>query len=329
MSGTFNSCIAGIRSFGSSVNSLAIVDMTGKFYHCTAGDNSFGHISRMLAGAEFYDCVGGDGSWRAQKQFGQASGLYVNCTGGASAFNMQTAPTAKFINCNGGIRSFCDGMNTGEPLTLSGTYINCTAGDDSFGKVPAGPAETITLNGIWENCTAGNRSFGSSTGNLTEVLCSGTFINCSAGDDSFASNGPSGGLARADAAGYFENCRAGFRSFGGTAFGKKSGRLVRCTLVDRDGTIGAESDLGPLVDGGIMQDCTWVMRTASSNALIVETGAKVFGGIYKAGSSATESIVAAGAATVSIANILANRQLDAINITNNITSPNVIIDADI
>jgi hypothetical protein len=329
MSGTFNSCVAGIRSFGSSVDSRATADMTGKFYHCTAGNNSFGHISRMLAGAEFYDCVGGDGSWRALNQFGQASGLYVNCTGGNSAFNMQTAPTAKFINCNGGIRSFGDGMQPGEPLTYSGTYINCTAGDDSFGKVPSGPAETITLNGIWENCTAGNRSFGSSTGNLTEVLCSGTFINCSAGDDSFASNGPSGGAARADAAGYFENCRAGFRSFGGTAFGKKSGRLVRCTLVDRDGTIGAESDLGPLVDGGIMQDCTWVMRTASSNALIVETGAKVFGGIYKAGASATESIVAAGAATVSIANILANRPLDAINITNNITSPNVIVDTDI
>jgi hypothetical protein len=160
------------------------------------------------------------------------------------------------------------------------------------------------------------------------VLCSGTFINCSAGDDSFASNGPSGGAARADASGYFENCRAGFRSFGGTEFGKKSGRFVRCTLVDRDGTIGAESDLGPLVDGGIMQDCTWIMRDASSNALIVETGAKVFGGIYKAGASATESIVSVGAATVSIANILTNVAL-AGTITNNITSPNVIVDSDI
>jgi hypothetical protein len=70
------------------------------------------------------------------------------------------------------------------------------------------------------------------------------------------------------------------------------------------------------------------MRTASSNALIVETGAKVFGGIYKAGASATESITSTGAATVSIANILTNVALGG-SITNNITSPNVIVDSDI
>jgi hypothetical protein len=331
MSGTFNSCVAGVRSFGSSFTSNAIVDVSGKFYNCTAGERSFGYISRMLPGVEFHDCVGGNLSWWPRKNEGQASGLYVNCTGGDSSFDMQTASTAKLINCSGGSGSFCIGMGAGFPLTLSGTYINCTAGDDSFGRVVNGPDEVITLNGIWENCTAGDRSFGSASGDLTQVLCSGTFINCSAGDDSFASNGGSGGgsfPAEADAAGYFENCRAGFRSFGGTAVGKKSGRLVRCTLVDRDGTIGVASDLGPLVSGGIMQDCTWVMRTLSSYALKVEAGAKVYGGIYKAGASATASITSTGAATVSIANILTNVAL-AGTITNNITSPNVIIDADI
>jgi len=325
MSGTFNSCVAGVRSFGSSFTSNAIVDVSGKFYNCTAGERSFGYICRFLDGAEFHGCVSnGVQSFRSWAPLGPVSGLFQNCTGGDGSFQIVSSPAARFVNCTGGKESF--GIGTAE---FAGTYINCTAGVESFGWQPLGPAQTVTLSGIWENCTAGDRSFGSATGNLTSVLCSGTFINCSAGDDSFASNGTSGGAAWADAAGYFENCRAGFRSFGGTPIGKKSGRFVRCTLVDRDGTIGAESDLGPLVDGGIMQDCTWIMRNASAYALKVETGAKVFGGIYKAGASATESIVAAGAATVSIANILANRPLDAINITNNITSPNVIVDSDI
>ena len=326
--GTFNHCVAGIRSFGSTVDSRGIVSIGGKFYHCTAGERSFGHIATFAAGTEFHHCTGGDNSWIARKELGQSDGLYYSCTGGDGCFNMHTTTDAKFVNCIGGTLSFCAGMGTGFPLTLSGTYISCTADAGSFGYAPNGPAELLTLDGIWENCTSGGQSFGSSFGNQTEVLCSGTFINCSAGDDSFASNGGGGGLARADAAGYFENCRAGFRSFGGTAFGKKSGRLVRCTLVDRDGTIGVASDLGPLVDGGIMQDCTWVMRTLSSNALIVETGAKVFGGIYKAGASATESITSTGVATVSIANVLVNQSLGGL-ISNNITAPNVIIDADI
>jgi hypothetical protein len=325
MSGTFNSCIAGVRSFGSSVDSRAIVDVSGKFYNCTAGEFSFGYICRFLDGAEFHGCVSsGNQSWRSWAPEGPMYGLFQNCTGKDGSFEIISRPEAKFVNCTGGNSSF--GTGTYE---FAGTYINCAAGLESFGWQPLGPAQTVTLSGIWENCTAGDRSFGSATGNLSSVVCSGTFINCSAGEDSFASMGTSGGfLPRADAAGYFENCRAGFRSFGGTPIGKKSGRFVRCTLVDRDGTIGVASDLGPLVDGGIMQDCTWVMRTLSSYALKVETGAKVFGGIYKAGASATESITSTGAATVSIANVLTNAALGGL-ITNNITAPNVIIDADI
>jgi len=328
LAGVFRNCVAGIRSFGSSVDSRAVITMSGQFYNCTSGSNSFGHIAIMSAGLEFHDCVAGDNSWSARKELGQSDGLFINCTGGDGCFNMQSSSTAKFINCTGQTLSFCAGMSSGTPLTLSGTYINCTASNTSFGWVPNGPAEVITLDGVWENCTSGAQSFGASSGNLTNVVCSGTFINCSAGDDSFASNGAGGGAALADAAGYFENCRAGFRSFGGTATGKKSGRLVRCTLVDRDGTIGAESDLGPLVSGGIMQDCTWVMKTTTSNALIVQSGAKVFGGLYKAGATATESIVSGGAATVSIANILTNVALGG-SITNNISSPNVIVDPDV
>jgi hypothetical protein len=329
MSGTFNSCVAGFRSFGSSFTSNAIVDVSGKFYNCTAGERSFGYICRFLDGAEFHGCVSnGVQSFRSWAPEGPMYGLFQNCTGKDGSFQIISRPEAKFVNCTGGNSSFSVGT-----VEFAGTYINCTAGVESFGYVPLGPAETVTLSGIWENCTAGDRSFGSATGDQTQVLCSGTFINCSAGDDSFASNGPSGGgspssPAGADAAGYFENCRAGFRSFGGTPIGKKSGRFVRCTLVDRDGTIGVASDLGPLVDGGIMQDCTWVMRTLSSYALKVETGAKVFGGIYKAGASATASITSTGAATVSIANVLTNVALGG-SITNNITAPNVIIDADI
>ncbi len=244
--GTFRHCVAGIRSFGSTVDSRGVASIGGKFYHCTAGDRSFGHIATFAAGTEFHHCTGGDNSWIALKALGQSDGLYYSCTGGDGCFNMQTTADAKFVNCTAGTLSFCAGMSSGTPLTLSGTYINCTAEAGSFGWAPAGPAEVLLLDGIWENCTSGGQSFGSSSGNLTEVAVSGTFINCSAGDDSFASNGAGGGAASADAAGYFEGCRAGFRSFGGTATGKKSGRLVRCTLVDRDGTIGAESDLGPL-----------------------------------------------------------------------------------
>jgi hypothetical protein len=125
--------------------------------------------------------------------------------------------------------------------------------------------------------------------------------------------------------GYMENCHAGPGSFAAASTATKTGTLSGCT-VRAIGLTPSVTDAGVLT--GTMINCQWTTSPAGDPALLVATGAKVYGGLYRAGAGATAGISSSGAATVSIANILTNVAL-AGTITNNITSPNVIVDSDI
>lgn len=289
MSGTFNSCVAGSRSFGSSSDSDAIVSVSGKFYNCTAGERSFGYIAAFAAGTEFHNCVSnGTSSWLAHHPSGQAYGTYKNCTSGSNSFTMRSRPEASFVNCTAGSESFGVGMTSppdNHDLELEGTYINCHAGDNSFGYTLAGSADTVILSGRFENCTAGDNSFGYATGNLTDIDASGTFVNCRAGERSFVSKSASSSGPDSFASGYFEGCFAGNASFAGHPDCKKTGTFVRCRLV-------SDTNDGPLAGPtGYMEDCYWEVTFAAKPALLIEgDGTKIYGGIYKAGAGASDSI---------------------------------------
>jgi hypothetical protein len=101
--------------------------------------------------------------------------------------------------------------------------------------------------------------------------------------------------------------------------------MNNCSVRSND-TIATWKDEGDL--GGTMTNCQWVASEPNFPALFVETGAKVYGGLYRAGAGATAGISSSGVATVSIANVLTNVALGG-SITNNITSPNVIVDSNI
>jgi hypothetical protein len=289
MSGTFNSCVAGSRSFGSSFDSDAIVSVSGKFYNCTAGERSFGHIATFAAGTEFHNCVSnGTNSWLAYNPSGQAYGTYQNCISGNNSFTMRSRPEASFINCTAGSGSFGVGMTSppnNHDLELEGTYINCQAGDNSFGYTLAGSANTVILSGRFENCTAGDNSFGYATGNLTDIDASGTFINCRAGERSFVSKSASSSGPDSFASGYFEGCFASNASFAGHPDCKKTGTFVRCRFT-------SDTNDGPLAGPtGYMEDCYWEVTFAAKPALLIEgDGTKIYGGIYKAGAGASDSI---------------------------------------
>ena len=185
----------------------------------------------------------------------------------------------------------------------------------------------MVMSGLFVNCTAGARSFGYTTGNIVSVAASGRFINCTAGARSFGAlaESPSPGPYTITISGYLENCHAGPNSFACTATGTKTGTLVNCS-VRPDGVTTPLADVGPLT--GTMQNCSWLAPQAGQPALIVGAGAKVYGGIYRAGAGAAASITSGGAVTASIANVLTNVALGG-SITNNISSPNVIVDSDV
>jgi len=347
-SGTFINCTGTIQCFGSSTNiavfrscytddigfgyDLDVSELAGTYYDCVArvfgfGGNSTGSI---LSG-QFYDCKVDDGVGFGAA-FSELTGLFVNCTANSSGFGVgeQSVLSGEFINCCVTTSGFGGG---GSVSTLSGTFTNCTAGDRSFGGASDGIvglfSGTTLLSGTFTNCKAGNKSFGCTEGNNKNVSFTGKAYNCTAGAFSFCSarQTPIAGTHTEilGTTSYLENCHAGPGSFAGHITGKKLGILSNCSVRAVSGTTTWKDD-GNLT--GSMINCQWVCSEAAAPALVVETGSKVYGGLYRAGAGATAGINSGGAATVSIANILTNVALGG-SITNNISSPNVIVDPDV
>lgn len=347
-SGTFTNCNGTISCFGSSTNTavfrncytddigfgydLGVTELAGTYYDCVARVFGFGGgaAGAVLSG-DFYDCKVDDGVGFGAA-FSELTGLFVNCTANNSGFGVgeQSVLSGEFINCYVTTSGFGGG---GSVSTLSGTFTNCTAGDRSFGGASDGAvglfSGTTLLSGTFTNCKAGNRSFGCTEGNNKNVSFTGKAYNCTAGAFSFCSarQTPIAGTHTEilGTTSYLENCHAGPGSFAGHITGKKLGILSNCSVRAVSGTTTWKDD-GNLT--GSMINCQWVCSEAAAPALVVETGSKVYGGLYRAGAGATAGINSGGAATVSIANVLTNVALGG-SITNNITSPNVIVDPDV
>jgi hypothetical protein len=236
----------------------------------------------------------------------------IDCSADAAAFNFSNAVTGGY-----GVYDF--------------TITNCSSGDQSFGYVGGSTISggAYELAGTFTNCQGGDNSFGCTFGSNSSILFTGKAYNCTAGAFSFCSAvlSPAAGshaeLLQPDS--YLENCHAGPGSFAGHGTGKKGGVMNNCSVRAND-TIATWKDQGNL--GGTMTNCQWVASEPNFPALTMETGAKLYGGIYRAGAGAPFGISAGSLITASIANILTNFILDT-NITNNITSPNVIVDTDI
>jgi len=338
-SGTFLLCKATDNSFGNSTSAAEFVD-------CQGGPVCFGHDLAMAG--SYTRCIGGEGSFGYQRNTATISGNFTGCTVfGINAFGADVSTlSGNFTGCtvfgNNGFGgsaisgNFTDCHVYGDsgftPLTpggtVSGTFKNCSAGGESFGYTN-NTASNVTISGTFYDCTAGNNSFGCTAGSNSNISFTGKAYNCTAGAFSFCSarQTPIAGTHTEilGTTSYLENCHAGPGSFAGHITGKKLGILSNCSVRAVSGTTTWKDD-GNLT--GSMINCQWVCSEAAAPALVVETGSKVYGGLYRAGAGATAGINSGGAATVSIANILTNVALGG-SITNNISSPNVIVDPDV
>jgi hypothetical protein len=307
--------------------------MSGKFRHCAAGDFSFGVSALMQSTAEFHNCVAGANAFGDKNNGGiQCASQFYNCSGGGNSWTYGSTSTAKYINCTAGDGSFGFATNGAASCQLSGTYSQCISGNGSFGSVPFSVTTGAILDGLFVDCSAGNFSFGwvSATGS-TGVSITGKLINCKAGTQSFGwINSGGGKIASMSAAALLDNCTAGDGSFCSTTGSLKQGELRRCRTYNYlTNANGMASDNGVL--SGIMRDCIWEVTGAGLPALKIADGAKIYGGEYRTEATATKSIESSTGSPINaaIANIMADVAIDTANITNVITSPNVIIDADI
>jgi hypothetical protein len=336
-SGTFIGCKATEYSFGDSA-------LGSQFIDCRSGLISFGNFFEMAG--TYTNCIGGAGSFGSQSLVSFMTGNFTNCVvdGGSGFGSDSTVISGNLTDClvngqagfNGALLSgnFTNchvyGPDGFTPFTpggeLSGTFKNCSAGERSFGY-SANISAPVIISGEFYNCQAGNNSFGCTVGDDSNISFTGKAYNCNAGNYSFCTTiaSPNAGTHTEVMSGYLENCHAGPGSFAAAPTATKTGTLSGCT-VRAVGLTPSVTDAGVLT--GTMINCQWTSSPAGDPALLVATGAKVYGGLYRAGSGATASITSTGAATVSIANVLVNQNLGG-GITNNITAPNVIVDTNI
>ena len=315
--GIFENCIASDQSFGYSPSSSSpIAFSAAKFYYCKGGDFCFGVSALMDVDTEFHFCEGGNNCFGVNNG---GAGQYIrskfyNCTAGNSSFAVGvqgprgTGPgdpiTAEFHNCVGG--NTCFGAGGG--IEMAGLCVNCTAGNWSFGTSQSnGLNQWAEASGQFHNCVGGDNCFGASSGTNGGAVASGQFYNCQAGTESFGSNNGAAGITTCYASGYFVDCCGGSFSFAGHANAYKTGKFIRCVLQGDSATGIAANDEGPLVENGLMEDCTWVVGGALEAALLVgnlnspiapgDEAPKIYGGKYIAGAGATRSILSENIAT--------------------------------
>jgi hypothetical protein len=350
LSGTFMSCSAGNESFGYSAILANPTQISGYFSDCRAGNQSFGTLyASVTDDARFYDCVGGNGCWSFSS--GPATGVQMYNCQAEGGMNFSTTADAIIKNCvalrggflNGspgvmaGVYIDCyteSGFGVGAPssivlsgifknchtigsgfgsgsgdVTLSGIFVGCSSDSNSFGY-SSGATAAILISGKFFNCIAKDDSFGCSNGNSATVLFTGSAYNCKAENHSFCTtlgNALSGNSEIISSDAILQDCKAGEKSFAGQASSEKRGSFIRCYCINSDTDEGIL--FGPT---GYMEDCTWIAQGASKPAfLIQEDGTKIYGGIYKAGPGASESISAvSGSWDAKIIGIKMNAQID-------------------
>ncbi len=325
ISGTVKNC--SFQSFSCGYNSTNGVTISGDIEDCTSSGN---------------------------RGFG--------CSGNAPTQGGDVIISGTIKNCSStGITNF--GFSFAGAVTISGTTDNCISSDYSFGNSFDGALVTISgtiknskstgstgdsfgcsigqclVSGIIDNCSmVGNRGFGFGEGAAGCVI-SGTIKNCTGGDSVFGHSNFTCLIS-----GTIKNCTGGDGSFGWSFFSPSSeiitGEIENCMAIgSTNGSFGGTSATGIIINctrgsgygthKGTIERCSFSENHATNPTLTLAAGAIVkYSTIYQAG--AGECFDAAGAINASVYLCAANKAVEAsLNITNNITIPNNVIDANI
>jgi hypothetical protein len=204
--GTFIDCQGENYCFALGGNAL------GVFINCISRDSSFastlgGGFGSGIASGTFTDCYSGNGY--SFGGFGEASGIFTNCTGGAYSFASSGIASGTFKTCISDVNSFGGDSSTGQ---ATGVFLDCRAGVFSFGCSGAGS----TASGLFFNCVGAESCFGD--------IASGTFINCVGDSYCFGWQG--------EASGIFTNCKAVDFSFAALSISLASGTFTDCVARD-------------------------------------------------------------------------------------------------
>jgi hypothetical protein len=169
-----------------------------------------------------------------------ASGTFINCLGGASAFGSGLGVSdGMFINCVAtGFACF------GGDTAAAGTYIKCKSTQTSTGAAFGTGADA---SGYFEDCTAlCDYAFGGYSG-PTPGAASGTFVRCvSLGLYGFGGFSAFSGVAR--------NCQGGTNSFGDGAGGTLTGTLLWCETTGVFNTVSGAGKTRMCLNGSLVEN---------------------------------------------------------------------------
>lgn len=129
------------------------------FRSCNSIANSFG--GGGTASGTFIDCTGGISAFGGNG--GTASGTFLRCIAASKSFGGDGVASGTFTSCDGSGGAF--GGYTGAAGTATGTFVDCKGGLYSFGSYS-------TASGNFTRCVGGDDAFGKG-GTLT-----GTLISC-------------------------------------------------------------------------------------------------------------------------------------------------------
>ena len=315
-SGIFINCYAEAgSSFGGGSGSQA----TGSFINCVAvGGNSFGSTTGVCTGL-FVGCRGGTAAFAGGNAAADFAGVAVACVGGTDSFGGQGGDFSGIATaCYGGDGSFAGNSGTGPAGTLSGICTGCFGSNGCFSGSVSGNGGTIS--GRVVGCFGDASCYaGAGSADIGGTI-SGKVINCYGGDGSFAGvlNGTGGTGGTITSAGALINCHNDEGSFcGGGTPGSIAGRIERCSVL---GEIAATIT-------GRMSFMDVTATTINSDGIQVGAGATI-GHCTIRGDGTGDSIGSAGAVTVSVF-LTATNSAFAANVTNDIETPNNVLDTDV
>lgn len=333
-SGLFIGCYAaGDGSFGGNTSGTNNGNATGQFYNCVSQDNSFGQGTGTITGT-FIGCVGGDecfghsgtfngtavgcragtGSFGGGDSSGACAGNVLGCYAGTDSFGGGGGDlTGTVVACQGGNGSFAGNSGTGAAGTLSGICHSCYGFNGCFAGSVSGNGGTIS--GRCYQCAGDASCFAGAGTSDTGGTISGKLFDCHAGEFSFAgSDAGTGGTI----SGEMFNCTNEEGAFAdGSTPGSISGRLERCTIL---GELAATLT-------GVLSFMDITATTTNADGVQVGSGATIHHSTIR-GNGTGDSVGSAGAVTCSIFLSAFNSAFDA-NVTNDITTPNNVVDANV
>ncbi len=238
------------------------------------------------------------------------SGTVDSCTGNNSCFGYSSvgnmAISGDIKNSSANDDSFGRLAMFNGTLTISGTMDNNTGRDGCFG---INGVSSVVISGTMDNNTGRDYCFGLS--NISTTTISGTMDNNTGRDYCF---GSSNGIGTYSTSGTIKRCTAAKNSFGDTT---STGKLINCYRTEGFGT-----------HAGTIDSCRFSENDATRPAITVASGAKIsYSKIYQAG--AGQCIDGANGTTASIYQNAMNKIENVVNVTNNITTPYNVVDANV